>query len=86
MLKVNLLEIVDQEKYKYQQCIVDEMAAAQGITVLRLSPYHCDLNPIELVWAQAKGHVARHNRSFKMEEVKKLLLESISNVTPDKRA
>lgn len=84
MLKVNLLEIVGQEKHKYQKCIVDEMAAAQGITVLRLPPYHCELNPIELVWAQVKGHVARHNTTYKMAEVKKLLLEGIKNVTPEK--
>ncbi|CAK1585176.1 unnamed protein product [Parnassius mnemosyne] len=84
IVKANLLEIVGQEKYKYKQYVVDEMAAAQGIPVLRLPPYHCELNPIEFVWAQAKGHVARHNRSFKMAEVKKLLLEILSNVTPDK--
>ncbi|CAK1599808.1 unnamed protein product [Parnassius mnemosyne] len=84
MRKVNLLEIMGQEKYKYQQCIGDEMAAAKGMTVLRLPSYNCELNPIELVWFQAKGYVARHNRSFKMAEVKKILLESISNVTPDK--
>lgn len=84
MLKVNLLEIVGREKHKYQKYIVDEMAAAKGVTVLRLPPYHCELNPIELVWAQAKGHVARHNKTFKLAEVKELLLESINNVTPEK--
>ncbi|KAJ8911471.1 hypothetical protein NQ315_015238 [Exocentrus adspersus] len=28
------------------------MAACRQITVLRLPPYHCELNPIELVWTQ----------------------------------
>ncbi|CAK1585278.1 unnamed protein product [Parnassius mnemosyne] len=32
------------------------MAAECGVTVLRLPPYHCELNPIELIWAQAKGY------------------------------
>ena len=38
--------------------VVDELALKRGITVLRLPPYHCELNPIELVWAQVKGEVA----------------------------
>ncbi|CAG9101409.1 unnamed protein product [Plutella xylostella] len=38
----------------------------------------------KLVWAQVKGHVARHNTTYKMAEVKKLLLEGIKNVTPEK--
>ncbi|KAJ8911297.1 hypothetical protein NQ315_003288 [Exocentrus adspersus] len=51
----------------------DEMAASRQITVLRLPPYHCELNPIELVWAQVKGDVARNNTSFKLSDVKILL-------------
>ena len=40
---------------------VDELAREKGHEVIRLPPYHCDLNPIEKVWAYEKGYVARHN-------------------------
>nr|CAH7743014.1 unnamed protein product [Callosobruchus chinensis] len=35
------------------------MAREKGFTVLRMPPYHCELNPIELVWAQVKNEVAQ---------------------------
>ena len=33
---------------------IDELARRHGVEVLRLPPYHPDLNPIELVWAHEK--------------------------------
>ena len=40
------------------------MLHAYGHTVLRLPPYHCDISPIELIWSQTKGRVARDNCKF----------------------
>ena len=36
-----------------QKYAVDEMAKAAGHEVVRLPPYHCELNPIELAWSHA---------------------------------
>lgn len=33
---------------------IDEMAKAEGRQVLRLPPYHCELNPIQLGWLRWK--------------------------------
>ena len=33
---------------------VDELAKDHGHTVLRLPPYHCILNPIEMLWSYQK--------------------------------
>jgi hypothetical protein len=41
------------------------MAEQRDVTVCRLPPYHCELNPIELVWSQIKRYVAVHNTQFK---------------------
>jgi transposase len=60
MLKGELLEIVRRNKPR-PRYIIDELAMEAGHKVLRLPPRHCELNPIELVWAKMKGHVARHN-------------------------
>ena len=52
-------------------------------TVARLPPYHLDLNPIELIWANVKGYVARNNNTFKMKDVSALLAEGIPRITPE---
>jgi hypothetical protein len=46
--------------------------------------YHCELNPIEMIWAQVKGYVAANNKTFKLEDVRLLLEKGIQNVTPER--
>lgn len=82
-LKRCLVLKVRNEKHKYQTYVVDELAKQHGVTVLRLPPYHCELNPIELIWAQVKGYVAQKNTTFKMADIKKLLPEAIQSVTSE---
>ena len=57
------------------------MAAATNRTVLRLPPYHAELNPIELIWSQIKGYVARRNTTFKMADMKQLFCEAVGSIT-----
>lgn len=59
MVKAELLRIVNQHKSEYNKYIVDEIATTYKRTVLRLPPYHCELNPIELIWADIKNYVAK---------------------------
>ena len=33
------------------------MAKIAGHEVVRLPPYHCELNPIELAWSQVKRYI-----------------------------
>lgn len=63
---------------------IDEMAASQNKTVLRIPPYHCELNPIELIWAEMKYYIARHHTFFKWAEVQTVLQQAIAAVTSDK--
>lgn len=83
MLKKELLCIVEQHKSAYNSYVIDEMAKSANKTVLRIPPYHCELNAIELVWAQIKGYVAARNKTFRMREVKELLEEAVRKVSPD---
>ena len=48
------------------------IAKRYGHKVLRLPPYHCDLNAIELIWADEKNFVARENKERTLESVEKL--------------
>ncbi|KAM7315596.1 uncharacterized protein ISCGN_005379 [Ixodes scapularis] len=83
MLKVELISLVSQVRRKFLSYRVDTRAETVGCTVLRLPPYHCELNPIELIWGQVKNEVARSNSSFKLKDVKVLLEQAIKNITKD---
>lgn len=85
LLKKELF-LVSQHRSTYDKNVVDEMAKNHNMTVLRLPPYHCELNPIELIWAQVKGYVAARNTTFKLQEVRRLLNESFEHVTAEKWA
>ena len=43
----------------------DVLTEQHGRIILRLPLAHCELNPIELCWAQVKAYVATHNKTFK---------------------
>ncbi|XP_076545960.1 uncharacterized protein LOC143305619 [Osmia lignaria lignaria] len=67
-----------EEKY-----VVDEYASEHNKTILRLPPYHCELNPIELAWASVKNYVKSRNTEYNIPQVKQLLTEGIEGVTPE---
>ena len=48
-----------QNKNKFDKHAVNELAKARNKTILRLLPYHCKLNPEELIWGQVKNLVAK---------------------------
>lgn len=83
MLRVDLLELA-KRNMPPKSYVVDNLATAAGHTLLRLPPYHCALNPIELVWADVKGYIARKNVTFTFPDLQGLLAEGISQVTPEK--
>ncbi|CAH4033034.1 unnamed protein product [Pieris brassicae] len=62
LLKVELLKILKRKKQP-KRYVIDEMAAEHGHTVVRIPPYHCQYNAVELIWVQVKGHAARNNTS-----------------------
>ncbi|VEN44905.1 unnamed protein product [Callosobruchus maculatus] len=50
----------------------------------RCCDYHrttMPLNPIELIWAQMKGYVARNNTTVKLQDGRQLLKNSISKIS-----
>ena len=82
MVKSELLQLVrmNPQRTIYK---TDTVAEAAGHSVLRLPIAHCELNPIELVWAQVKGCAARNNKKFTMAEALKLSHEGNEKVTAE---
>ena len=49
--------------------VIDNIAKRYGHEVLHLPPYHCNLNAIELIWANEKNFVAHENKEMTLESV-----------------
>jgi len=79
MVKAELLQIVALEKYKFDKYVINDIAKQDNKTILRLPPYYCELNPIEMVWSMVmlKGYVKSNNNTFKIQDVKLLLEQGI---------
>jgi transposase len=75
------MDIVDSERSKYDGYKIDVMAKAMRHSFLRLPPYHCELNPIELVWAQIKHNVSVNNTQFKTNLMYKLIHAGFDRAT-----
>ena len=78
--KSNLFDIIRQMQPD-KKCKTDVAAGEVEMDVLRLPVGHCELNPIELVWANVKHYAAANNRDFTMVEIERLSKEGIHQVT-----
>lgn len=70
--------MVAQEKDKFDKYVIDEIAKKDNKTVLRLPPYHSELNPIEIVWLMVKEYIKNNSNTCK--DVKQLLEQGIDCV------
>ncbi|KAE9525286.1 hypothetical protein AGLY_014354 [Aphis glycines] len=82
VLTFDLLKKVRQLK-QYDVYALDEYAKDNQKLVLRIPPYHCGLNPIELAWVSVKNYVNTHNTTYELKDVIKLLKKWLENVTPE---
>jgi hypothetical protein len=70
--KCDLLKLV-KENVSVKQFTVDDIIFKSGHIPLRLPPYHCHLTPIELIWAQLKKIISKHNFNNNSMEFYKLI-------------
>lgn len=54
-----------------------------GHSVIRLPPYHPELNPIEKIWGNVKNWVAQRNVTFKLSDVEKLARQKFAAIQPE---
>lgn len=82
MVIPQLLEMVKRVKPRHDKYVIDELAKQYDCIILRLPPYHCELNAIELAWPLVKNYVSMNNTTFKLADVKQLLIEGVERVKP----
>lgn len=83
MLKIDLYALIKLHKPRFKTYEIDTIMEQNGHTVLRLPPYHPDLNPIELVWASLKQFVAEKNLNFNFKTVEHLCDEFFNSFSED---
>ena len=72
----------ESRNHKVSTLYVNEVEADDhGHHFVFLPVRHCELNPIELIWAQVKRFVAQRNTTFKMKDVEALVREGLDRVT-----
>jgi transposase len=64
---------------------VDRIIHESGHQVLRLPPYHCQFNPIELIWGICKNYFDKHigRDGYGDECVLNMWKEAINQVNPE---
>lgn len=81
--KRDLLEVLQAFKIN-KEYVCDKLATENGHTVLRLPPYYCIFNPIELIWHQVKSNIRRNNTSPTLNtSVIELIKNIVSNIPAD---
>lgn len=71
------------KKERFVTHAAEAIAESNGCEILRLPPYHCELNPIELIWATLKQRVAKRNTTFKLADVERLVNEELTHISAD---
>ncbi|XP_072392337.1 uncharacterized protein [Diabrotica undecimpunctata] len=61
-LKKDLLNIVKSHSFN-KEYVLDKLCKIQGHTILRLPPYYCIFNPIEMIWGILKTRLRKRNES-----------------------
>ena len=66
-------KVQEMRDFKFQKTKVEETILNQGYRVMFLPKFHCELNPIERVWCQAK-HYTRSHCDYLFQNLKKILI------------
>ena len=82
-LKIEIWAIAEANRPATPEYVMDELASQAGHEVVRLPVAHCELNPIEMAWAQVKHYIKVNSRQFTLTEMERLTHEAFDVVIPE---
>ncbi len=71
---------------KATRYVTDKIVEGTGHKILRLPPYHCHWNAIELAWGLVRRFYDKHideAGSYKEENAMRVWVEALASVTPE---
>ncbi|CAK1591467.1 unnamed protein product, partial [Parnassius mnemosyne] len=80
MLKPQLYKLIAKNKERFKKFNIDKILKENNHLVLRLPPYHPDLNPIEMAWAAIKQYVAKKNVNRNVNSVMELVQQKVNEM------
>jgi len=88
MTKAELYDLMKMHKPQYETFAIDCLVAEHGHTVVRLPPYHPDLNLIEKMWVIVKTRIAAKNVTFtrKLRDIQQLEEQNFAAVVMEEWA
>ena len=78
-IKRELLKTIKEHNFK-NEYVIDQLGNVHGHTVLRLPPYYCIFNPIEMVWGTLKKRLRTCNDSPTLSAI---IIDKIREVIND---
>ncbi|KAH7948370.1 hypothetical protein HPB52_020954 [Rhipicephalus sanguineus] len=85
-LKLELIQLVNQNKHRFSGYRIDALAKFAGLVITLFGFLDAFFNAIQMAWSQVKEYIAANNSSFTLAGVKELLDVAIALVTPEKWA
>lgn len=82
MTKSELLQLV-RTRRPSPKYYIDGVLEKHGHEVVRLPPYHCELNAIEFVWNMVKRRVAEKNVVQHAADIEQLATNAINSITAE---
>ncbi|XP_045781508.1 uncharacterized protein LOC123878358 isoform X2 [Maniola jurtina] len=80
MKKIELYNLILKNKDRFNRFVIDELIQCKGFEILRLPPYHPELNPIEKIWGMLKNYVANKNVAQNLTSIMALINERLETI------
>ena len=74
--------LAHHDDFQNEKTIVEHYLESQGHKVFFLPKFHCELNPIERVWGQAKVYTKPHT-NFTLQRLRQIINPALDSVSLD---
>lgn len=81
--RIELYDLIKKNKEDFITFKIDDIIRSKGFEILRLPPYHPELNAIENIWGILKNQIASRNIGQNMKDVQNLIYEGLNNINND---